>query len=162
MGKMKKHIIFFVIYFLIFISIISPWVSSEIHLSSEPHNIKLTVNGYKILWGQVSIGLSIATMLFYIFRYKKLSMVVNFFMIALAAYFYFSGAGGIEWELNTRTIPVIGSFSFGFYFYSISSVILFISTWLSYKKEQENYDTTNSSYSTPNKEYKVDDNISPN
>ena len=132
---MKKHIVFFVICFLVFLSIISPWVSSEIHLSGEPNNIKLTVNGYKILWGQISLGISLVTMILYIFRYKKLSLLLNLFMIAVAVYFYFTGAGGIEWALKTRTIPVRGDFSFGFYLYSISSILLFLSTWISYEKE---------------------------
>lgn len=159
---------FFAVCILIIISIFSPWVVSnkEIWISSISNGkggfINLNVRGYQIFWGQLSIAFSVSTLLLFIFRYKRICMMSNLFMIAIAVYFYFDGAGVINWEVGSRTFPVSGAFSFGFYLYSFCSIILVLFTWLSYKKEQKIYDETKISFSTNNEEAKVENEISHN
>jgi hypothetical protein len=137
---MKKYILFFVLCVVIALSMIMPWeTSGKMQLVDKlgAHYMYITTIGYEIFWGRLAIACWIITMILFILNYKRISLVANLCMIAIAVYFYFDGAGSVIWKLESREIPVDGHFSYGFYLYILSTALLFVSTWMSYKREQK-------------------------
>lgn len=145
MKRDKLSIIYFglLVLVLIFVSFFTPWISGEIITHEfdldgkdlRQERIFSYESGYNILYGKFAFIYLVMTILLYVFRVKKLAIFANLLMIYSVVYFYFHGSGGIIINIGNNEFPVPGKFSYGFYLFLISSVLLLILIFLNYKRD---------------------------